>query len=40
MILSEQHIEYITSFFAARPVKRAYIFGSYSRNEADEDSDI
>jgi hypothetical protein len=27
-------------FFARRPVKRAYIFGSYARNEADIKSDI
>jgi len=40
MILSEQHIEYIKTFFSARPVKKAYVFGSYSRNEADADSDI
>lgn len=40
MILSEQHINYIKSFFSGRPVKKAYIFGSYSRNEADENSDI
>ncbi|WP_069658333.1 nucleotidyltransferase family protein [Arcticibacter eurypsychrophilus] len=40
MILSEQHISFIKSFFSARPVKKAYIFGSYSRNEANENSDI
>ncbi|MFP5082171.1 nucleotidyltransferase family protein [Pedobacter sp. JCM 36344] len=40
MILSKQHIDYIRSYFAVRPVKRAYVFGSYSRNEADENSDI
>ncbi len=40
MILSEQHIDYIRNFFSAKPVKKAYIFGSYSRDEADEDSDI
>jgi predicted nucleotidyltransferase len=27
-------------FFAGKPVKRAYLFGSYARNEADEDSDL
>ncbi len=27
-------------FFAGRPVKRAYVFGSYARNEADKESDI
>lgn len=40
MILSEQHIDYIKNFFSGRPVKKAYVFGSYSRNEADENSDI
>lgn len=40
MILSEQYIDYIKNFFSGRPVKRAYVFGSYSRNEANEDSDI
>ena len=27
-------------FFTARPVKKAYLFGSYSRNEQNIDSDI
>ena len=27
-------------FFADKPVKKAYLFGSYARNEADSDSDI
>ena len=40
MILSEQHIDYNKNFFSGRPVKKAYVFGSYSRNEADENSDI
>lgn len=40
MILSEQHINYIKDFFSGRPVKKAYVFGSYSRDEADENSDI
>ena len=40
MILSEQHIDYIKNFFSGRPVKKAYVFGSYSRGEADENSDI
>lgn len=40
MILSEQHIDYIKNFFSGRPVKRAYVFGSYSRDEADDESDI
>ncbi|MEI9809331.1 MAG: nucleotidyltransferase domain-containing protein [Bacteroidota bacterium] len=28
------------NFFAGKPVKRAYLFGSCARNEADKDSDI
>jgi len=40
MILSEEHIDYIKAFFSSRPVKKAYIFGSYSRDEADENSDL
>ena len=27
-------------FFSARPVKKAYLFGSYARNEADKNSDL
>jgi predicted nucleotidyltransferase len=40
MILSEHHIGYIKKFFSGLPVKKAYVFGSYSRDEADENSDI
>ena len=40
MNLSSKHIDNIRSFFSSRPVKKAYLFGSYSRNEADENSDI
>lgn len=40
MNLSSQHINKIRSFFSDRPVKKAYVFGSYSRDEADENSDI
>jgi uncharacterized protein len=38
--LSHQHINVIKTFLSGLPVKRAYLFGSYSRNEADENSDI
>jgi uncharacterized protein len=27
-------------FFSGHPVKRAYLFGSYARNEADNESDL
>jgi predicted nucleotidyltransferase len=40
MYLSSQHINHIKLFFSSKPVKKAYVFGSYSRNEADEQSDI
>lgn len=40
MYLSSQYIDSIKLFFSNLPVKKAYIFGSYSRNEADEQSDI
>lgn len=40
MQLSTQHIENLKSFFASRPVNKAYVFGSYSRDEANENSDI
>jgi len=38
--LSSQNIETIKRFFSGLPVKKAYLFGSYSRNEADENSDV
>jgi len=40
MKLSSKHLTTIRSFFSDLPVKKAYLFGSYSRNEADENSDI
>jgi len=40
MKLSSANINIIRSFFSGLPVKKAYIFGSYSRNDADENSDI
>jgi len=40
MKLSSQHIKTIRKFFSGLPVKKAYLFGSYSRNEADENSDV
>ncbi|MFI5133143.1 MAG: nucleotidyltransferase family protein [Chitinophagales bacterium] len=30
----------LQQFFAGKPVKKAYLFGSYARNEADDKSDI
>jgi predicted nucleotidyltransferase len=40
MELSQQHIQTIRRFFSGLPVKKAYLFGSYSRNEANRNSDI
>ena len=40
MKLSSRHIKTIRQFFSGRPVKKAYLFGSYSRNEANENSDV
>ncbi|MEO6850379.1 MAG: nucleotidyltransferase domain-containing protein [Mucilaginibacter sp.] len=40
MELSKRHIKTIKQFFSGLPVKKAYLFGSYSRNEADANSDI
>jgi len=40
MKLSANHINKIRQFFSGLPIKKAYVFGSYSRNDADENSDI
>lgn len=40
MKLSAQHIKTIRRFFSGLPVKKVYLFGSYSRNDADANSDI
>ena len=40
MQISNQDILMLKDFFSNRPVLRAYLFGSYSRDEADEKSDI
>ncbi|GAA4464905.1 hypothetical protein GCM10023093_16190 [Nemorincola caseinilytica] len=37
MILTIEHIKkVITDYFAQKPVKRVWLFGSYARVEADE----
>ena len=38
--ISEETINKIRKFFADKPVIKAYIFGSYARNEQDDNSDI
>lgn len=40
MNLSAQHMLVLQRFFSVRPVKKAYLFGSYARNEADKNSDL
>jgi len=30
----------LQQFFTGKPVKKAYLFGSYARNEANEESDV
>jgi predicted nucleotidyltransferase len=40
MNLSVQDRLLLQRFFAGKPVKRAYLFGSYARDEADKNSDI
>ena len=40
MTLDNSKIESIKTYFGNRPVLRAYLFGSYVRGEADNESDI
>lgn len=40
MNLSTNDMLLLKKFFAVRPVKKAYVFGSYARNEADKNSDL
>lgn len=40
MKLSDHQIELISDFFSKQPVLKAYLFGSYSRGEAMEGSDV
>jgi uncharacterized protein len=40
MKLSGSDIKAIQDFFSGKPVLKAYLFGSYSRNDARPDSDI
>jgi predicted nucleotidyltransferase len=38
--LRQEHIEKIRNFFSSKPVLKAYLFGSFARGEADDNSDI
>ena len=41
MVLTTEHIkQVITGFFEKKPVKKVWLFGSYARGDADENSDI
>jgi predicted nucleotidyltransferase len=40
MKLNKRQIEVINDYFRARPVLKAYLFGSYVRGDADNQSDI
>ena len=40
MKLSPNDIELIKRVFLDKPVKRAFLFGSFTRDEADQDSDV
>jgi len=40
MQLSVSQIEEIREYFSGQPVVKAFVFGSYSRDEADADSDV
>jgi predicted nucleotidyltransferase len=40
MQLSANDIQIVKDYFSGQPVIKAYLFGSFSRNEADYDSDV
>jgi hypothetical protein len=40
MKLSKNHIRQIQNYFKTQPVLKAYLFGSYVRGEATEESDV
>jgi predicted nucleotidyltransferase len=40
MELTKKEIDFLRTFFSFAPVNRAFIFGSYSRDEGDPDSDV
>lgn len=40
MQLSSSDIQIVKDYFSGQPVIKAYIFGSYSRNEANQNSDV
>jgi len=40
MSLNDEKIKTISDYFRSRPVLKAYLFGSYVRGEADNESDV
>jgi uncharacterized protein len=40
MKLSSEEIRMITDYFKNKPVLKVFLFGSYSRGEAEENSDV
>lgn len=40
MILSETYRNKLKDYFSDKPIKRAYLFGSFARNEEKSDSDL
>lgn len=40
MRLSNNDIKILKDYFSGQPVNKAYLFGSFSRNEADSASDV
>jgi predicted nucleotidyltransferase len=40
MQLSANDIQVVKDYFSGQPVIKAYLFGSFSRNEADDNSDV
>ncbi|MGC4128997.1 MAG: nucleotidyltransferase domain-containing protein [Bergeyella sp.] len=40
MKLSSQELEKIRTFFKDKPAKKVYLFGSFARGDADENSDV
>lgn len=40
MLTTEQIKQTVTNYFRDKPVKKVYLFGSYARGEANENSDV
>ena len=40
MNLSEKQVDSIKTYFRDKPITKAYLFGSYARGEANDNSDI